>query len=156
MTDFDRTNYRIVQDWMRKAKQATPTEAIQLDDATLTLREKLIEEESEECIEAFQNIRDAKPGTHMAPLYRDLIKELADVLVVTYGAFAAMGINADLVYQAVMQNNTGKLNCSKSNEIGKLVPNPQAKAQLKAQIIAELMAHTADLGTKKRDGHGTV
>jgi predicted HAD superfamily Cof-like phosphohydrolase len=67
--------------------------------ATIRLREQLIREEAKEAIEALEAYR------HGSGSIEDVAKELADVLCVTYGAAAALGIPMDEVYAEVHASN---------------------------------------------------
>ncbi len=76
--------------------------------ATIQLRERLIREEAKEAIEALEALRHA--DTPACPdLVEHVAKELADVLCVTYGAAAALGIPMDAVYAEVHASNMTKV-----------------------------------------------
>jgi predicted HAD superfamily Cof-like phosphohydrolase len=76
--------------------------------ATIQLREQLIREETKEAIEALEQLRHANTPTR-PDLVEHVAKELADVLCVTYGAAAALGIPMDEVYRAVHASNMTKV-----------------------------------------------
>lgn len=76
------------------------------DAATLELRQRLIEEEFKETMEAFAELR-ADPDVH-GEAYTHLMRELADLLYVTYGTFVACGVDADAVFAEVHRANMHK------------------------------------------------
>jgi predicted HAD superfamily Cof-like phosphohydrolase len=70
----------------------------------LDLRQTLIQEEYQEVIAAFEQLRHGR-----AHDLSQLAHELADLLYVTYGAMAACGIDADAVFDEVHQANMRKV-----------------------------------------------
>jgi predicted HAD superfamily Cof-like phosphohydrolase len=66
------------------------------------------------------------------------LKELADVLVVVYGAFVAMGVDGDQAFRIVMRNNFDKLEAHTFRSDGKVEVSAEKKAELKAKVLAEL------------------
>lgn len=71
--------------------------------ATIHLRERLLREEVAEAVDALSAYRLGQgPIEHVA-------KELADVLCVTYGAAAALGIPMDAVFAEVHASNMTKV-----------------------------------------------
>ncbi len=100
------------------------------DDATRTLRNRLIQEEFEEFQEAMQN----KDIPAMA-------KELADLLYVVYGTAVSLGIDMDPVFKEVHRSNMSKVGGHK-REDGKWVKPPtyspaSLEAILKGQSLAK-------------------
>jgi predicted HAD superfamily Cof-like phosphohydrolase len=71
--------------------------------ATIQLREQLLREETAEAVEALEAYR------HGSGSIEGVAKELADVLCVTYGAAAALGIPMDEVYAEVHASNMSKV-----------------------------------------------
>ncbi len=82
------------------------------DEATQTLRNRLIQEEFEEFQEAMHN----KDLPNMA-------KELADLLYVVYGTAVSLGIDMEPVFQEVHRSNMSKVGGHK-REDGKWVKPP--------------------------------
>lgn len=93
----------------------------------LRLRKRLIREEWKEARDAIAE----KDIAHIA-------KELADMLVVVYGAFADYGINADEAFAEVMRSNMSK--CGPNGkpiyrEDGKILKGPNyQEADMKAVL----------------------
>jgi predicted HAD superfamily Cof-like phosphohydrolase len=82
------------------------------DEATQTLRNRLIQEEFEE----FQEAMQSKDLPAMA-------KELADVLYVVYGTAVSLGIDMEPVFKEVHRSNMSKVGGYK-REDGKWVKPP--------------------------------
>jgi predicted HAD superfamily Cof-like phosphohydrolase len=82
------------------------------DDATQTLRNRLIQEEFEE----FQEAMQSKDLSAMA-------KELADLLYVVYGTAVSLGIDMEPVFKEVHRSNMSKVGGYK-REDGKWVKPP--------------------------------
>ena len=114
------SNFDNVKQWMRAAGQDVPSSPTPLDDRTDHLRKKLINEEYIEYL--------------AAETQAEQVKELVDLLVVTYGALAAMGVDGDTVFDRVMDNNWEKLDRKEVREDGKIIVPPEIKKQLKAEI----------------------
>jgi len=92
------TNFELVKEFMRSFGQDVLTEASLSDERTRKLRANLILEESAEV----QGAIDEKDIHNIA-------KELTDLLVVTYGAGAAFGIDLDKCFEEVHRSNMSKL-----------------------------------------------
>lgn len=96
----------------------------------LELRLKLIIEESKEVRDAFGDLM----VTTVYPVNNDLVKqkaslakELADLLYVTFGAFDALGIDAQVVFNRVHKSNMSKLGADGRpvyREDGKVLKGP--------------------------------
>jgi NTP pyrophosphatase (non-canonical NTP hydrolase) len=67
-----------------------------------------LREEAKEAVEALEALRHADTPTR-PDLVEHVAKELADVLCVTYGAAAALGIPMDAVYREVHASNMTKV-----------------------------------------------
>lgn len=95
----------------------------QLPEAeTLALRQTLIREEYQEVMDAFVEVT-AVPVNGRPPDIIPLAHELADLLYVVYGTFAALGVNADAVFAEVHRANMEKLNGPRRAD-GKLLKPP--------------------------------
>ena len=130
------TNFELVKRWMEKASQATPGEPSPMPDDTARLRQRLVLEEALETHDAFNAYRKDKEDPDLAA---DLVKELADILVVVYGAFAAMGVDADRAFVRVMENNFDKLTAFSYDLSGKVVVDADRKAELKRAVHLSLL-----------------
>lgn len=75
--------------------------------ALLALRRRLIVEESEEVLAAFDALASAGADDGEAALAH-LMHELADLLYVTYGAIVSCGVDADAVFAEVHRANMQK------------------------------------------------
>jgi predicted HAD superfamily Cof-like phosphohydrolase len=100
------TNFNRLEEFHAAVGQAVPSGPIVPDAATLELRQRLIEEEFKETIEAFSELR-AQPEVS-SEAYSHLMRELADLLYVTYGTFVACGVDADAVFAEVHRANMHK------------------------------------------------
>ena len=128
MTNFDR-----VEQWMTDVGQI-PIALEQLDKV-LERRETLIDEEY---TEVMMSGKDLYPASCSKENLVDYLKELADLLVVTYGAFADLGINADEVFKIVQDENDKKVQHKEVREDGKIIVNPEVKAKLKQETKERL------------------
>jgi predicted HAD superfamily Cof-like phosphohydrolase len=92
--------------FFEQPNRTTPT--CPLPDGEVELRRSLLSEEAAEADEAMDNNTDL---AHIA-------KELADVLVVTYGAAVHYGIDLDKAFTVVMESNMSKLwECEKCRRV---------------------------------------
>lgn len=133
------SNFHRVRNWMQAVNQETPEKFKPFDKGTLELRRRLIFEESEEVFMAFGDMLDGGDNAPINPRFNvELIKELCDLLVVTYGALVALGVDADTVFGMVMDNNDGKIAHAEHREDGKAIVPPDVKAKLKSQMINNL------------------
>ena len=99
------------------------------DEATQTLRNRLIQEEFEEFQEAMQH----KDLPAMA-------KELADLLYVVYGTAVSLGIDMEPVFKEVHRSNMSKVDGYK-REDGKWVKPPTySPASLEGIICAQMQS----------------
>ncbi|MFC4639869.1 hypothetical protein [Deinococcus hohokamensis] len=104
--------------------------------ATLTLRRTLIEEESHEVLEAFAALArqlDAGQAPGLAELAA-LAHELADLLYVTYGAFDALGIDADAVFAEIHRANLAKAGGPRRGDGKLLKPEGWLPADVRAVL----------------------
>ncbi|NJK45612.1 MAG: hypothetical protein HC933_16275 [Pleurocapsa sp. SU_196_0] len=100
------TNYERLEEFHAAIGQSAPPQPSVPDAATLELRQRLIEEEFRETLEAFSELR-ANPEAR-GEAFSHLMRELADLLYVTYGTFVACGVNADAVFAEVHRVNLHK------------------------------------------------
>ena len=102
------------------------------DEATQTLRNRLIQEEFEEFKEAMHN----KDLSNMA-------KELADLLYVVYGTAVSLGIDMEPVFKEVHRSNMSKVGGYK-REDGKWVKPPTYSPANIQPIIKNQMTFLLD------------
>jgi predicted HAD superfamily Cof-like phosphohydrolase len=97
------TNNQLVGEFHRAFGVAEPGEPTFPDDEIVTLRWHLMREEHEEVEDAIIDWDEGRQDlAHIA-------KELADLLVVTYGTARAFGIDIDAVFAEVHRSNMSKL-----------------------------------------------
>ena len=110
------TNFEKVKEFMIKFGQEVKKNPEFPNDNVVDLRIKLIEEELQELKDAIKN--------------NDIIEvadALTDILVVTYGAGLAFGINLDKCFDEVHRSNMSKLSSEGKpiyNEYGKVMKGP--------------------------------
>ena len=92
------TNFEMVKEFMETFGQTVRTKPTLLDRETTDLRLDLIFEEAGE-VQAAVDENDIQ----------NIAKELTDLLVVTYGAGAAYGIDLDACFKEVHRSNMSKL-----------------------------------------------
>lgn len=98
MSELKLTNSEMVQQFMTAFGQEIPKKAGFPDEKTIELRVKLIREEVKEWEEALVN-KD----------FPNAMQELVDILVVSYGAALAFGVNLDPLFKEVHRANMSKL-----------------------------------------------
>lgn len=101
----------------------------------LALREKLIREEYGEVCEAFAALT-AVNANGDTPDLTYLAHELADLLYVVYGTFAACGIDADAVFAEVHRANMTKLGGPRRAD-GKLLKPPDWQPADVRSVLAQ-------------------
>lgn len=101
----------------------------------LAIRRTLIREEYEEVMTAFDQLEDEEGLVGLA-------HELADLLYVVYGTYAAMGIDADLVYAEIHEANMRKLGGPRRADGKLLKPADWLPADV-AGVIARLSKNGA-------------
>lgn len=117
---------------------------------TLALRLTLIREEYEEAQAAFAALAAAEAAETPAALAA-LMHELADLLYVTYGAFAVCGVDADAVFAEVHRANMQKLSGPRRAD-GKLLKPPDFRPADVAAVIARQMGAVSTDGTQGATG----
>jgi predicted HAD superfamily Cof-like phosphohydrolase len=100
------TNFNRLEAFHAAVGQAVPIVPTVPNAATLELRQRLIEEEFKETLEAFSELR-ANPDVR-GEAFSHLMRELADLLYVTYGTFVDCGVDADAVFAEVHRANMHK------------------------------------------------
>ena len=118
------TNFEKVKEFMRTFGQEVKDKSEFPNEKIIELRKKLIEEEFDELKQAINE--------------KDLVEvadALTDILVVTYGAGVAFGINLDKCFEEVHRSNMSKLSEDGKpifNEFGKVMKGPNySKPNLK-------------------------
>lgn len=101
------SNAQRVRDFHDALQDDYPTSPTTPAPELLALRVRLIDEEHSEVVEAAQHLMehlsDAQPAD-LAPLAHELV----DLLYVTYGALASLGIPADAAFEEVHRANMTK------------------------------------------------
>ena len=100
------TNYGRLEEFQKAIGNPAPDRPSVPDAATLELRARLLHEEFAETLEALAELR-ADPDVR-GEAFAHLMRELADMLYVTYGMFAACGVDADAVFAGVHRANMHK------------------------------------------------
>ena len=108
------------------------TKLTQHDVELLALRGRLIKEEAQEAFEALTDlILCAQLGKDQTGAKAQLLKELSDVLVVTFGTAEALGLPIEAGFNRVHQSNMSKLGGDgkpKYREDGKVLKGPFYRA----------------------------
>ena len=130
-----RTNYDRVRGWMAAVEQPTPDRFTPYEDLAdvekrINLRRSLIAEEMNELFE------EIAPGKKRD--YNAIVKEACDLLVVTYGLFADLGIDADAAMSIVCDNNDNKVHHRQVRKDGKAIVPKTVKELLKRQVKEKL------------------
>ena len=110
------TNFEKVKEFMTTFGQEVKNKSEFPNEKIINLRKKLIEEEYNELKEAI-NKNDIV----------EVADALTDILVVTYGAGAAFGIDLDKCFEEVHRSNMSKLSDTGKpiyNEFGKVMKGP--------------------------------
>ncbi|MBX3236257.1 MAG: hypothetical protein KF814_08905 [Nitrospiraceae bacterium] len=126
----------MVEEFHRKFDIAVSATPAVPDEATRTLREKLIQEE-------FDELKEAMAKKEMA----GIAKELADLLYVVYGTAVSYGLDMDPVFREVHRSNLSKVGGYKRAD-GKWVKPPtyspaQLEPILERQKVEARSASTA-------------
>ena len=110
------TNFEKVKEFMTTFDQEVKTSAEFPENKIVELRKKLIDEE-------FNELKDAINDNDIV----EVADALTDILVVTYGAGAAFGIDLDKCFDEVHRSNMSKLSEEGKpiyNEFGKVMKGP--------------------------------
>jgi len=141
------SNAERVTMWMGSIGQDTPDEPGWPTAKTVNLRSELIGEEATEVEDELGTAAFMlQEKVFQDPNNEDMaraVKELADLLVVTYGTFTALGVDANEVFNIVMNENDAKVQHAEDRGDGKMVVPEAKKQELKAetkQRLEELLA----------------
>ena len=104
------SNFTLVGDFHTKFGYSTPSLA-----EALPAREKFLEEEVREVKEATQEVLNATPE-NLKAAKAHLLKELIDVLYITYGTLQVMGVDADAAFTEVHRSNMSKTQSSPTSK----------------------------------------
>ena len=115
------TNAERVRQFHNAVGSAYPPVPTQPNEAVLSLRRTLIEEESREVLEAFARFQAAS-SEDCKTEFHALVHELTDLLYVTYGALVAFGIEPDAVFAEVHRANMQKASGSQREDGKQLKP----------------------------------
>ena len=110
------TNFEKVKEFMRTFGQEVKDKSEFPNEKIIDLRKKLIEEE-------YQELKDAIDDNDII----EVADALTDILVVTYGAGIAFGIDLDKCFDEVQNSNMSKLDENGKpiyNENGKVMKGP--------------------------------
>ena len=110
------TNFEKVKEFMNTFGQEVKNNPEFPNEKIIDLRKKLIEEE-------FQELKDAIKDNDIV----EVADALTDILVVTYGAGVAFGIDLDKCFEEVHRSNMSKLSQEGKaiyNEFGKVMKGP--------------------------------
>jgi len=135
------SNFLRVKTWMGEVGQATPDRLTRYDRQTMALRKTLIKEEFNELMDLFDAMEHSTLDHTFFDedtLILEVVKEMCDLLVVTYGALVALGVDGDAAFLAVMENNDGKIAHAQRREDGKTVVAPEVKENLKRKMRKNL------------------
>lgn len=131
------SNFTEIAEWMKSIGQGVPSEPVDISDPNiqdiLLLRYELIREESDETLDALSN----EDLTEIA-------KEAGDLMVVTYGTLAALGIDADQVMRIIADNNRKKVESGSFRGDGKLVVPQDVKQKLKEEVTTRIQQVVGD------------
>ncbi len=110
------TNFEKVKEFMTTFGQEVKNKAEFPNEKVVELRKKLIDEE-------FNELKDAIKENNLI----EVADALTDILVVTYGAGVAFGIDLDKCFKEVHRSNMSKLSKDGKpiyNEFGKVMKGP--------------------------------
>lgn len=130
------SNYQRVRDFHDALGDDYPTSPAVPPASLLALRQRLIDEEHAEVVEAAQDLAGRlADGSSLRPTdLAALAHELVDLLYVTYGALAALGIPADLAFEEVHRANLTKAGGPRRADGKVLKPEDFQPASLAAVI----------------------
>lgn len=145
-------HYKKVEEFMRLAKQGTPSEPIMPDEDTRLLRAKLIFEEAKETISALgfdliQTESSLDGDLDFVPNGQENLVEIidgcCDIKVVTTGTLVACGVPDKPFQEEVDQNNLDKFGPGHSfREDGKLIKPPDHKPPRIADLLKCIQENT--------------
>ena len=129
-------NAERVRQFHRAVGNVDPPVPTPPDEAVLSLRRVLIEEESHEVLEAFARFQEALPDGGRELEFHALVHELTDLLYVTYGALVAFGVEPDGVFAEVHRANMQKAAGPRREDGKQLKPEGWRPADV-AGVLAE-------------------
>lgn len=145
------SNFERVKEWHNMSEIFEAPDKLTVMDVDLTqLRKTLCKEEGTELDDALADYQLAADPTGTVPkipndeTVLNVLKEVADVLVVAQGVFVSLGVDGDKVFDLVMDNNDAKLDHAVRRDDGKLIVPPEVKADLKAKMKVALMQLIAE------------
>lgn len=130
-------NAERVRQFHRAVGNVDPPVPTQPDEAVLSLRRALIEEESREVLEAFARFQAAPLEAGRAAEFHALVHELTDMLYVTYGALVAFGVEPDDVFAEVHRANMQKVAGPKREDGKQLKPKDWRPADVSGVLTAQ-------------------
>lgn len=132
-----KSNAARVRQFHSAVGDSSPPIPTQPDKAVLSLRRALIEEESQEVLEAFAHLQEAVSEGDRAVRFSELVHELVDMLYVTYGALAAFGVEADEAFGEVHRANMEKVSGPKREDGKQLKPKDWQSADIPGVLAAQ-------------------
>lgn len=133
---MDKTNYQKLVAFHVAVDGSVPLAPTLPDEQTMAVRRTLIREEYEEVMTAFAELTAVAENGHKPDLTH-LAHEMADLLYVIYGTFAACGIDADAIFAEVHTANMRKLGGPRRAD-GKLLKPPGWRPADVAGVLEKL------------------
>ena len=128
-------NAERVRQFHRVVGSIDPSVPTPPNEAALSLRRTLIEEEQGEVLEAFSRLQAASLE-HKESEFHALVHELTDLLYVTYGALVAFGVEPDGVFAEVHRANMQKATGPRREDGKQLKPEGWRPADVSG-VLAE-------------------
>ncbi len=128
----------MVEEFHRKFKIRIQDRPSVPDEATRTLRIRLIQEE-------FDELKEALAQSHLAAV----AKELADLLYVVYGTAVSYGIDMEPVFQEVHRSNLSKVGGYKRADGKWVKPPTYSPAEVQPILDAQETAMAIDGGAAR-------
>lgn len=141
-----KSNFQQIVDFHLAVDGHTPPQPVKPNPDILAIRRTLIREEYAEVMHAFDGL---EAGQDDAAALVQLAHEMADLLYVVYGTFAACGIDADAVYTTVHQANMRKIGGPRRAD-GKLLK----PADWQPADVAGVMAQMGEKENGRVPGNG--
>lgn len=132
-----KSNAERVREFHRAVGYADPLVPTQPSDAVLFLRRALIEEESQEALEAFACLQATPAQEGGKAAFYALVHELTDLLYVTYGALIAFGVEPDEVFAEVHRANMEKVSGPQREDGKQLKPEGWRPADVARVLTAQ-------------------
>lgn len=138
---YKKTNAEKIVEFHNKIGSPLPSSPMLPTPESVTLRQKLIDEEYKEVSDAFRSLivnQQAGLESNVSPL----MHELADLLYVTYGAIWAFGIHPDPVFAEVYRAKLGKVDGLRRAD-GKTLKPPGWKPADVSSVIEQMRYENA-------------